>query len=609
MATKTAAATSKVTEDLPLIILQDRLAAILLESGPRKTGELVAAVNHKAVTLRMAKHALKATPRFTTTQRKWDLAARWESPEYPFEQILEGLISGAGCPLTAEVLGREMARTMERDPEAMADVVRKFASDSEHFCMVDDDCFGLSSWLLDTSHNRPDDVLYYSFVEREAVEHFRKPAGKLPWDADAAGAAIQLVLEGKEPVPLKVAAFFAWEAQGAYFEPEEFLLTLWRDEEIGLTSSQVLYRADQTKALLDQLKKMESALGEDFEEEEEAEEAPPTITENDVADIRKSILTAKDTVHLSDIILRIFELEKGEKAYDPTEQELREHLRHDLEVQWLGAGRFAPITAIPENVVRIPESLVIPEYDFATPDGERFDLEMEIAGLESALAKEVHLPIVQDVGDEDVPERPEKRPESVECVLKYHHKIEGTFPLAQMPPGFFAPEPTVQQITLRHESKSYEAWVNLETRLVYGLNELYSDLEMPIAGGLFHLGATPDWDVYDLTYEGESHELAAVAPGRLLELLTLKDEADQERLPTFQVISRLLERQSAGMSYPHIFIEVNLIRRVGRMLVASILSGYPCFSRQAKTGLWVFDAKKRDQPFQKSKRKYVVKES
>jgi len=45
------------------------------------------------------------------------------------------------------------------------------------------------------------------------------------------------------------------------------------------------------------------------------------------------------------------------------------------------------------------------------------------------------------------------------------------------------------------------------------------------------------------------------------------------------------------------------------MLVASILSGYPCFARNSKTGLWGFDDKKRGQAFTKSKRKYVVRES
>jgi len=606
---RTAAAPAAALEDLPMTVLQDRLAQILLESGPRKTGELVTAVNHRAVTLKLAKHALKSSSRFTqTSDRRWDLAGRWEAPEYPFEEVLESLVKGAGRPLSAEILGREMARILGRDPDVMAATVMKFATDSSHFTIVGENEFGLSGWLLDTDYDRPEDVIYYNFLDPELIERYRPAASALDWEGDPAAAAVQLVLEGKEPVPFKVAAFFGWEAQRDYFDPAEMLTALWQDEDVAMSSSLVLYRRDRQNELLNALKTLEASLAEELEEEEETEEALPEITDDDIAEMRRAIREKGGVCRVEDLLLQTFELEKGEKAYALTEKTVVERLRHDIEVVWLGAGRFAPPGTVPGHVLEIPQSLIIPVYDFSTPDGERFDLEMEPAGLEASLAKEIHLPIVQDVGDEDPPERPERRPMRADCVLKYHHKQEGTFPLAQLPEGLFAPEPAVQQITIRHDGNAYEAWVNLDTRLVYGLGPLYEALGLPIAGGLFHLNATQEWDVFDLEYSGETDEMTAVAPARLLELLQLKDEADNERLPTFEVMCRLLERQSSGMSYPHLFVEVNLIRRVSRMLVASILSGYPCFTRQPRTGLWVYDPKKKDQGFQKSKRKYVVRE-
>jgi len=164
---RTAAAPAAALEDLPMTVLQDRLAQILLESGPRKTGELVTAVNHRAVTLKLAKHALKSSSRFTqTSDRRWDLAGRWEAPEYPFEEVLESLVKGAGRPLSAEILGREMARILGRDPDVMAATVMKFATDSSHFTIVGENEFGLSGWLLDTDYDRPEDVIYYNFLDR-----------------------------------------------------------------------------------------------------------------------------------------------------------------------------------------------------------------------------------------------------------------------------------------------------------------------------------------------------------------------------------------------------------------------------------------------------------
>lgn len=608
MTPKTAEAPAGVAEGLALIVLQDRLADILMDSGAKKSGELVAAVDHPAVNLHVAKFAMKTSPRFYQTQmRKWDIAARWEAPDYPFETILKNLIEGVGRPVGIARVAQDIGDIVNRSPEVMADLVRRFAEDSEEFAVFGEDNVGLSEWVLQTEfYDAPADVIYYNFMEPEQVEPYRKAAEKLDWDTHAPSAAVQLVLQSKTPVPCKTVQYFAWEAQGRDVMMEDIYAALLEDEEIRISSSQLAFRKDEEKKLLDGLKKIE--ISEEYLEEEEAEDEPPTITDDDLDEIRRVILSKDGFGQLSDVILQIFELEEDEKAYQPTEALLVERLRHDPELLWLGGGRFAQGGSVPDEVREVPAALVIPEYDFSTPDGERFDLEMEVSGLESNLAKEVHEPLVQDVGDEDMHERPAKRPTEAACVLKYHHKQEGTYPLAQIPEGLFAAEPNVQLITLRHEGSRYEAWVNLETRLIYGLTDFYNALGLPISGGMFRLVATDDWNVFDVEYSGEADDVASVAPGRLLELLQLKEEADQERLPTFELACRLLEKASGGLSYPHLFIEINLIRRVRRMLVASLLSGYSCFTRQ-RSGQWTFDEKKKGQPFQKSKRKYVVKES
>ena len=288
---------------------------------------------------------------------------------------------------------------------------------------------------------------------------------------------------------------------------------------------------------------------DEFEDDEEEESAPPALTDADLEEIARIVEGRTETTLLSDVMLQIFEIEQGERAYEPTEQMLVEHLRHDPRFAWLGAGRFRPVGFVPENVLAVPEALVIPEYDFATIEGERFDLEMEVAGLESKLAKEVHALLVQDVGDEDEPERPAKHPDQASCVLMYHHKQQGTFPLAQIPEGLFSAEPPVQEIVLGDGDSQFPAWVNLSTRLVYGLGDFYTRHDMPISGGIFRIHATRHADRFDLEYSGETDETASVPPGRLLELLQLKEEADGERLPTYEVMCRMLERQTGGMSF------------------------------------------------------------
>lgn len=609
MAPKTTKATNTFSDTLSLTLLQDKMYDTLLQSGPKKTGELVAAISHPAVNLHIAKHALRASARFTLVQRKWDIAPRWETPERPFAELVAEFLSAAGHPITLNELIPEIAKIIGREPEAMSEMLHTYVVGSPWFTILSDERICLTQWMLDTSRENADDVLYYNFMEASDVEVFRKQAEGLEWETDPTGSAVRMVLESPQPIPFKVVAFFAWEHLGSYLDCDELYETMLNDEEIGILSSQELFKKGIEKTVLEGLSALASIIAEEPEEEEQTEDEPPVVTETDIEDIVKIVEKHAETTVISDVILQVFEIEPDEHAYEPTEQALMGHLKHDIRLTWLGAGRLRPVGMVPDEVLKIPESLIIPEYDFTTPDGEHFDIEMELGGLESALAKEVHDPLVQDVGDEDVQERPTKHATAIDCVLKYHHKQAGTFPLAQTAPGFFAAEPLLQEIVITYDGKQYPAWVNLETRLIYGMDKLYSALDLPISGGLFHLNATPKADIFDLEYSGEVDETASVNPGRLLDLLQLKEDADTEHLPTFEVMCRLLEHQGNGLSFPRLFVELNLVRRVTRMLVASILSGYSCFSRQAKTGLWVFDEKKKSSGFTRSKRKFVVKES
>lgn len=598
-------------QSLALTVLQDKIYSILLTSGPKKTGEIVGAVGHSAVNLHLAKYALRTSERFTQTARKWDITARWEPADTPFEKLITGFVKGAGHPLSCVELGRELAKILGRDEETMAEVVRKFAHGSESFAQIDEDDVVPQEWILDTGYASPEDILFYNFLKPEDVEPLEKLAAKQDWEKDPVAAAVKLLSELDHPVPFRAVAFHAWAALGDDLDSAEFYERLLQNEGVGVTSEQFIYKKELEGTLLNGLKALaETVKAElaEMEEEEESEDTPPTLTDAEFEDFAKRIEEGQQTVRLADLILQVFEIEEGEKAYAPTAEALMERLKHDPRVMWVGGDRFRSAAAAPQNVSSIPESLIIPEYDFANVEGERFDLEMEVAGLESAIAKEIHEPLVQDVGDEDEPEKPAKRPTEIRCVVKYHHKQAGTFPIAQLPDGFLAEEPALQELVLRHEGREYKAWANLQTRLIYNLDEFYNAVELPISGGVFILRVTDDWNVFDVEI-GEEDEVASVSTGRLLDLLTLKEEADNERLPTFEVLCRILSKQPAGMSYPHLFIELNLIRRVSRKLVASLLSGYACFSRNSKTGMWTFDEKKKDQGFTKSKRKYVVKES
>jgi hypothetical protein len=98
-----------------------------------------------------------------------------------------------------------------------------------------------------------------------------------------------------------------------------------------------------------------------------------------------------------------------------------------------------------------------------------------------------------------------------------------------------------------------------------------------------------------------------IPEGRLLELLEIKDDPQIPEISTFDLITRIMAGQRNSAEFVTLLTEVNLIRRVPRRLVASILSSYHCFHQRAKTTVFVFDEKKVTQGFEKNKRKYVRK--
>jgi hypothetical protein len=76
-------------------------------------------------------------------------------------------------------------------------------------------------------------------------------------------------------------------------------------------------------------------------------------------------------------------------------------------------------------------------------------------------------------------------------------------------------------------------------------------------------------------------------------------------MPVYDVVREILGKQ--GMTFVRLQTEVNIVRRCERLLVASLLSSYHCFSARAKSGIWQFDGKKESQGFNKNKKKYIKK--
>ncbi len=177
--------------------------------------------------------------------------------------------------------------------------------------------------------------------------------------------------------------------------------------------------------------------------------------------------------------------------------------------------------------------------------------------------------------------------------------------MCQINPDFFGATPEIIPITLIDEGKRKQAYVNNETRLIYGLKDLYKSIT-EVSGAAFSIEKTARPGEFRFIFDGEMDEQLGIDTGRSLELLELRARYESQEMPVYDVMQDILQRKP-GMTFPQLVTEVNIVRRCSRLLIASILSGYHAFSTRGKSGRWQYDEKKASQGFNKAKRKYIKK--
>jgi hypothetical protein len=121
---------------------------------------------------------------------------------------------------------------------------------------------------------------------------------------------------------------------------------------------------------------------------------------------------------------------------------------------------------------------------------------------------------------------------------------------------------------------------------------------------LLHRTARP----FEFRFEpvAENDPLVEITPTRMSELLGLRENAEESGdVATFDIACEILAHYPKGLDFVQIMTEVNVVRRVTRRKLASILSNYYCFVQKPGQNLWRFDAKKRDLGTDRAKRKYI----
>jgi hypothetical protein len=599
--------------------------ALVRLGEPARVGEVAREVGDDVVTPALARHQMETEPRrFVAVDRRWDVTSRYLDKTRPLEHILGEVITLYGAPIPINEVAGELAQITGRVKEYYAEVAPRLLRGAPFFPIAGGLAYGLRSWLLDLTSEREADLLFYNYLGAEKLAPFQSAAKGLDWADNPTGAALAILTAGKgHPVDNRVVQYFAWKALGEDFDGAALYDAIATDRETFLALSdhrwllrdsleplRVLWRAQAVQAA-------ETAVEEPAMEAAVTVEAPPKpleVTEEDAEEIAGYFEGHEDTIPVGDLLTHVFEIRPGSRTFAADAETLTEYLRaHPAQYLWVGADRFRAPDTLPLYIGQLPESLTFPTLPrFETADGEILDQMLADAGLEEGLQDEILDPVAQDVNDQepaDVTRWPEgATPDAarLRLVLKAHHKEIGTFPLAQVPPGFFPAEPNIVELTVRDASgNGYPVYVDHDVHLVYGLFDVYAEIAAE-SGAVVHLEKTDKPDEYKFVDENESDPGVFVSPARLEELLEFRNEVESESaISTYDIVRRILDHYRKGCSFLTLLTETNLVRRTPRRLLASILSGYSAFHPRANR--WTFDAKKEPEGFDKSKTGYILK--
>lgn len=629
-------------------------SALLDRAEPSKVSEITLEINNPRITFPAVRRLVADSPRFMTVDRMWDLSARYLDQSRPTERNLIEILKAAGKPLAPDEMAQELSIVYEKGMREYVKLLEKALQNKATYFKTLDGLYGLTSWLPLVDAEEEEDVLSDNNLTNPQLAPFRDVAPSVAWSpttyADATSAVAEAL--GGRPLPHRVAGVLAWLALGEKYDPVKHLQACFAADQLvwisGPEGGRWITRT-QADRLEAEIEERAATLGGDEAEEaaplpvavrtptpkpaaaapvEAAPVAPAAVTEAPAApaaapepeakpldvnedDLKaiEQILSERGTpVDVAELLALRYEVVAGDPSFRADVRTLEERLKADERFLYVGAGRFREQNSLPLFVFAIPEFLQFPDLQFVSMDGEIMDEEIADEGLIGSLRQDLMDPLAQDAGDDEgrytgpAPEDPNR----IRLAVKAHHKEIGTFPLAQVPDGYFPADAPVVEVVIRApDGSTHDVIVNNEARLAFNLFGLYELLPAD-SGSVFFLSRTGRPFEYRFEVGEENDPEVFVEPTRMGELLALRESSEEGGdMATFDIACEVLAHHPKGLTFVQTMTEVNIVRRVTRRKLASILSNYYCFMQKAGTDQWRFDPRKRDLGTDRAKRKYI----
>lgn len=572
-----------------------------------KLSELAEKLQGTGMGLAAIRSLLASNPeKFAYSERRWIPAARVAGLGRPFHEAVRLIVDRFGGPMPIELVVHELRQTRPGSIENLElSIERMCASDPAVFLTSNRE-LALAKWVFVAFDEPVERALALNQVPAEEFEDLQEKLAGTDWHAEG---AIAKALASCTPVGTKTFGAVAWSAA----TPQNSKVVLhwdWRAFNAALLSVEgFVYAADGVMHPESDTKKWVSAavkLAEKLAPSVEIEDAQPIeVKAEDIEKMVKKILSGEASVTSTQLLEEMYEITPSVKTFPDDMANVMAALKARNDIWWVGGDRFRkPGTAL-EFVESVPELFQYVNTDFVDEEGELIDVELNDDGLSSTLRKLLIHPQAMDVLDEEILPEPKTMPEQIPLVLKTIHRELGTFPMCQIPTGWFDPEPKIQElIFIDPDGRELQVWANTEARLLFNLVDWF--YEQPIeSGAAFTLTKTPKANVFEFEWRDQPDPVVFITSQRMEQLRAIQERAAE--MSTLEILMEVMGHWPKGADFLTILWEVNVVRRVPRRLVASLLSSYACFYQRSGSPVWHFDNKKVEQGFDKTKRKFVLK--
>lgn len=572
-----------------------------------KLGELADKLSSHGVGLATVRSLLASNPtRFAYHERRWVPAARLEGEGRPVSEIMRLLIQTFGGPMAESLLSQEVARIRHEDLAITEPIVRRILEMDRTFIVDRNGNVSLAGWIFSAYDETLDRALALNQVTRE---EFQKVADKLKgieWrDHDAIEKALKIAV----PVRLKTLGAVAFSSLSPddprailMYDARKFYADVLAVPGYIFAPDGTLHAIDEAKKWVGTAAKLADKLAPTLEMEDAA---PIEVKAEDISRLVNKIAGADHTVTATKLLEENYEITPGTKTFPDDLANVIAALRGDPRVVWVGGDRFRKAGTVPDYIDEVPEPFRFTLSDVLNEEGDPIDVELVDEGLSSSLRKLLSHPLATDVLDEEIMPAPKTMPETLRLVLKSIHRELGTFPLCQIPTGWIGPEPEIQEMMFVDPSgRELQVWINQAGRLMYGLIDWWYD--QPIeSGAVFSLTKTGKANVVDFAWLDQPDPVVYISTQRMEELRQIGERS--EGVSTLDILIEVMSHWPKGADYLTILAEVNVVRRSSRRLIASLLSSYQCFYQRSGSPVWHYDAKKLDQGFDKTKKKFIKK--